>query len=86
MKMEMVACDIGNRCMQTSPCQHDCIITLANGTTHTQRLSGWHLVKDEYWKLLNDDDKSHFQKMQRRIQAEEDKSKYALFLQYRFID
>ncbi len=86
MKMQIVACDLGNKCVLIRPCQHNCIITFANGTTTRESLNAWDLVTDYYWKVLNNDDKSHFQKMQRRVQAKEDKSKYALFLQHKFIN
>ncbi len=85
--MEVVACDIGNMCMESYPCQHSCCITYVNETSEIICLSGWDLVTDKYWKLLNDNDKSHFRYMQRCIQdeEEEDKSNYTLFLQHTFI-
>ena len=79
--MEIVACDIGSRCIYSYPCQHNCIITHANGTTSKRTLNGASLVTDAFWKVLDKESKEHFYYMKRWVyQQQKDTSHCLLFI------
>lgn len=65
--------------METCPCQHECLITYADNTTKTSRLSGWELVKNKYFLFL--DDRFHFLYM-KKFMAKFDDANYSEFKKY----
>lgn len=58
----------------------DCVVTFADGSSTNKRLSGWALVINKYWRVLNADNKEHFHKMKAIIEEQNKQSEYALFL------
>jgi hypothetical protein len=53
------ALNISSMCLQSYPCQHDCVITYQDGSSINKRISGRTIV-DLFMDLLSDDGKRHF--------------------------
>ncbi len=83
--MEILKCDIGNVCLETHPCKHNCTVTFSNGTETQPRLSGWTLATNKYWEVLDDSSKKHFLYMRKLVmRGESDNAEYTLFLKHDF--
>lgn len=55
-----VAIDTGDGCFETWPCQHNCTITLSDGTKVENGMGARDCVTDAYWKIMKPEDQRHF--------------------------
>ena len=59
----LVSCNIGDKCLESLPCKHDCRLKWSDDTEDKIRLGGWTLISNPYWNLLSKCDKNHFKYM-----------------------
>jgi len=57
--MEVTQIDIGQWCMKTYPCKHDCKIYYKNGEVESRRINGREIIK--HWDVLTYKQKQHFE-------------------------
>ncbi len=76
----IVSVDTGSRCMESRPCEHDCVVKYADNSTREITMSGWSLVTNKYFSFL--DDPHHFLSMKKFLsQLDDDEySEFKTFL------
>lgn len=58
---QILEIDIGEECIETMPCTHDCVIRYHDGTSVEIELDGYQIKSNDYWPFLSNRDKEHFQ-------------------------
>lgn len=65
---EVTDIDTGEWCLESLPCQHDCILTFPNGNTIKKRMYGTEILR--ILRLLGRGNDKHFKAYASRLDAE----------------